>query len=67
MRAKATSSVLMVAMMAIVGVSLAGCDDAEQGRVLSYEKGTYRGEKDTEISPETQNELRARATMQGGM
>ena len=65
-RSKATSSVLMVATVAVLGFALAGCDEAEQGRILRYEKGTYLGKKDAEVPPETKNELRFRTSMQRG-
>jgi len=45
---------------------LAACDEAEQGRVLRYEKGTYLGQEDTPLSEQQLDELRARAQMQGG-
>ncbi len=66
-QSKAASSVLMVATIAVLSLSLSGCDEAEQGRILRYEKGTYLGKMDTEISPETKNELRFRASMQRGI
>jgi uncharacterized lipoprotein YehR (DUF1307 family) len=66
-QSKAASTVLMVATIAVLSISLAGCDEAEQGRILRYEKGTYLGKADTEVSPEMKNELRYRATMQRGM
>ena len=45
---------------------LAACDEAEQGRVLRYEKGTYLGQQDTGLSEQQLEELRARVRMQGG-
>ena len=47
-------------------LALAACDEAEQGRVLRYEKGTYLGQEDTGLTEQQRNELRARATLQGG-
>jgi len=66
MRTKTTPSVLLVAAIAGLGLSLAACDEAEQGRILRYEKGTYLGQKDTELSPEALDVLRSRAGLQGG-
>jgi hypothetical protein len=56
-----------MALIAGLGVSLTACDEAEQGRVLMYEKGTYLGQQDTELSAETESMLRARAAMQRGI
>ncbi len=67
MRTKTTSWLLAIAAMAVLGPSLAACDEAEQGRILRYEKGTYLGQKDTELSADTEDELRARASMQRGI
>ena len=67
MRTKATSSILMGAMIAVLGLGLAGCDEAEQGRILRYEKGTYLGKMDTELPAETQGMLRSRASLQRDM
>ena len=47
------------------GVLVAACDEAEQGRALRYEKGTYLGPPDSALSPEQVNELRQRANLQG--
>ncbi len=47
-------------------LALAACDESEQGRVLHYEKGTYLGKTDSELSDEQRDELRARAMMQSG-
>lgn len=47
-------------------LTLAACDEAEQGRVLLYKKGTYLGKADTELTDEKRQELRARAMLQGG-
>lgn len=66
-QSKTRSSVLMVATIAVLGLGLAGCDEAEQGRILRYEKGTYLGKKDTELPADIKNELRFRASMQRGV
>lgn len=47
-------------------LALSACDEAEQGRILRYEKGTYLGPSDSELTEEQRQELRARAAMQGG-
>ncbi len=45
---------------------LSGCDEAEQGRVLRYEKGTYLGEKDRALTDQEKMDLRQRTRMQQG-
>ena len=50
----------------VTTVLLGACDESEQGRVLRYEKGTYLGQADTPLSEEKLDELRRRATLQGG-
>lgn len=50
----------------LAGLAVAGCDEAEQGRVLRYEKGTYLGKPDDQLSPGQLDELRQRAKLQGG-
>jgi len=52
--------------LVFAGAALAACDEAEQGRVLRYEKGTYLGQPDRDLSAEQLEELRQRATLQGG-
>lgn len=47
-------------------LALAACDEAEQGRILRYEKGTYLGPTDTELSDQQRDELRSRVRLQGG-
>ncbi len=47
-------------------LTLAACDEAEQGRILRYEKGTYLGQSDSGLTEQQREELRARATLQGG-
>ncbi len=45
---------------------LSACDQAEQGRVLNYEKGTYLGQKDQALSDQEKEILRQRTMMQQG-
>ena len=47
-------------------LALAACDESEQGRILHYEKGTYLGQSDSELTEQQREELRARARLQGG-
>lgn len=53
--------------LAVAGVLLSACDPEEQDRVLLYEKGTYLGQADEELSSETRQELRNRARYQRGL
>ncbi len=47
-------------------LALAACDEAEQGRILLYEKGTYLGQSDTDLTEEQRDELRSRVRLQAG-
>ncbi len=62
MRTKRT--LLALATVLTAGLVLSACDEAEQGRVLRYEKGTYLGPKDQALSSEQQADLRARSRLQ---
>ncbi len=55
---------LMLATVFAAGLALSACDEAEQDRILRYEKGTYLGPKDQALSNEQQAALRARSRMQ---
>ena len=56
---------LVALSLSLAGLSLAACDEDEQGRIMRYEKGTYLGAPDTPLTPEQIDELRHRATLQG--
>jgi hypothetical protein len=47
------------------GFLVSACDESEQGRVLRYQKGTYLGQPDKDLSAAQVDELRHRATLQG--
>lgn len=64
MRTKSKMMALTAAFMA--SLLLSACDDAEQGRILMYEKGTYLGQRDRALTMEEQSDLRARTRMQQG-
>ena len=59
---------LSLATLALLsgGLLLAACDEAEQGRILQYEKGTYLGEPDSALSEEDREKLIQRARLQQG-
>jgi len=59
-------SVLKVLALMFLGLAIAACDQDEQGRVLTYEKGTYLGQPDTQLSTQQLHELRQRAARQSG-
>jgi len=52
--------------LVLAGFAVAACDEAEQGRVLRYEKGTYLGKADTDLNVGQLDELRQRAKLQSG-
>ena len=60
------SSALLLWPVIALPLVLAGCDEAEQGRILHYEKGVYLGPADTKLDQETIDELRQRARLQQG-
>lgn len=60
------SSVSTFAVLVVAGLALAACDQDEQGRILTYEKGTYLGKADSELSDEQLADLRRRAARQAG-
>ena len=52
----------------IASLALAGCREDEQGRVLWYEQGTYKGDRVGQPMSESDlAELRARTAQQGGV
>ncbi len=64
MRSRPSLFALSLAFAA--SLSLAACDEAEQGRILEYEKGTYLGPKDQTLTSKQQADLRARTRLQFG-
>lgn len=55
--------IAVAALLAAVAV-VSSCRQAEQGRILHYQKGTYLGEADQNSSEGKEQELRARARHQ---
>ena len=66
MRSRALLFRLLAPALA-AGFLLGACDEAEQGRILNYEKGTYLGEPDEKLSDEDRSELIQRARRQQGV
>lgn len=62
----ALQKLIPLAAAAGLVLALAACDEAEQGRILRYEKGTYLGPSDSELTETQREELRARTALQGG-
>lgn len=60
------SVVSKIALLMVAVLALAACDQDEQGRILTYEKGTYLGKADSALSDEQLAELRQRAARQAG-
>jgi hypothetical protein len=54
------------AVIGIMAIATSSCREEEQGRLLSYEKGTYLGQADTALSAEQLNELANRSRLQSG-
>jgi hypothetical protein len=55
----AAAAALVTALAAV-----SGCREEEQGRILLYDKGTYLGQPDQEITDAQRQELRSRARNQ---
>ncbi len=55
---------LVLTTVFAAGLVLSACDEAEQDRILRYEKGTYLGQKDQMLTERQQADLRARTRMQ---
>jgi len=54
----------VVCCLLVAAVALAGCREAEQGRVMRYQKGTYLGPKEAPLSDAVHSVLRQRAEQQ---
>jgi Tfp pilus assembly protein PilP len=52
--------------VAISILALAACRAEEQGRVNRYKPGVYLGQKDTQLTKVQEEQLRERASGQGG-
>ncbi len=57
---------IVLSTILAAGLALSACDEAEQDRILRYEKGTYLGPQDQALSKEQQADLRARSRLQEG-
>ena len=55
--------IIVLAAASLTAV-LAGCRENEQGRPLSFDKGTYGGQVDQSIDAETRRQLQDRVRLQ---
>jgi len=70
MTAKRINTARMVrtlSVIAITAIVLSACRADEQGRMIRYEPGVYKGKPDSQLSESRLEELRNRARNQGGV
>ena len=53
-------------VVAVLGLALTACRAEEQGRILRYEPGVYKGKPDTQLSEAQVRALRERSLQQSG-
>lgn len=69
MTAKRINTARMVRTLSVIAVAamaLTACRADEQGRMIRYEPGVYKGKPDTQLSESRLEELRNRTRNQGG-
>ncbi|HBC07490.1 MAG TPA: hypothetical protein DC046_07890 [Rhodospirillaceae bacterium] len=54
-------------VIAVAAVALTACRADEQGRMIRYEPGVYKGKPDAQLSESRLEELRNRTRSQGGV
>ena len=54
----------IAAVMLLAGLALAACRPEEQGRIVNFDPGVYKGEADTALEEDDQEALRNRARLQ---
>ena len=52
---------LLLGCLLVAGLAIGGCRKDEQNRTLEFEKGTYLGKSDQQLTNEQLTELRHRA------
>ena len=57
-------NIFVVTALVGLAVGLSGCNQNEQGRILSYEKGTYLGQVDQKLGKDQLRDLEVRTNMQ---
>ncbi len=60
------TSLFPIALLFVAGLTLAACDESEQGRIRNYEPGKYQGQADTQLTSEQRDALRRRMAGQSG-
>ena len=53
------------AMVALAVLALGGCRAEEQGRLINYQPGVYKGKPDTQLTEKQRRTLRQRTVFQG--
>lgn len=64
MKTGKSKRIFLITCALLVGISLGGCRESEQGRVQEFKKGTYLGKIDQTLTQEQVKELRMRARNQ---
>lgn len=62
---KMTKLLPLTGGLLLAAIAVSGCRSEEQNRPLFFEKGTYQGTQDQELSDDKLDELRQRARNQG--
>tara|TARA_R110002072_G_C7902394_1_gene529689 strand:- start:1030 stop:1332 length:303 start_codon:yes stop_codon:yes gene_type:complete len=62
----AARMVRTMGVVAIAAIALTACRADEQGRMIRYEPGVYKGKPDAQLSEAQLEELRNRTRSQGG-
>ena len=61
---KGLSSPRIVAMVLLAGLALSACRPEEQGRIVNFDPGVYKGEEDSALEADDHEALRDRARLQ---
>ncbi len=57
-------SIFVITALVGLAVGLSGCNQDEQGRILSYDKGTYLGQADQKLGGNQLRDLEVRTSLQ---
>lgn len=55
---------MLMGCLLLAGLAISGCRKEEQNRPLHFEKGTYLGQQDQNLTDEQLRDLRQRAQVQ---
>ena len=64
---KGLSSPRILAMVLLAGLALAACRPEEQGRIVDFDPGVYKGQEDSALEADDHEALRNRARLQSTM